>query len=70
MHLIEKNDEFDPIAFLTRLAAETNFSDNWPIGMLNFFYFDWQKTNMNDNLKGLNLGFERSKLLRTKLNWE
>ena len=25
---------------------------------------------MNDNLTKLNLGFERSKFLRTKFNWE
>ena len=32
------------------------------------FKFDWQKTNMNDNLTKLNVRFERSKLFRTKLN--
>ena len=30
-----RNDEFDP-TFLTRLATQTNFSDNWRIWMLNF----------------------------------
>ena len=32
---VRKNDEFDP-TFLTRLATQTNFSDNWRIWMLNF----------------------------------
>ena len=32
------------------------------------FKFDWEKTNVNDNLTKLNFRFERSKLLRTKLN--
>ena len=31
---------------------------------------DWQNTNVNDNLTKLNFRFERSKLLRTKLNWK
>ena len=36
------------LAFLARLAVETNFSDNWRIGMLNFFIwltkneYEWQ----------------------------
>ena len=32
---VRKNDEFDP-TFLTRLATQTNFSDNWRIWMLIF----------------------------------
>ena len=32
---VRRNDEFDP-TFLTRLATQTNFSDNWRIWMLNF----------------------------------
>ena len=32
---VRKNDVFDP-TFLTRLATQTNFSDNWRIWMLNF----------------------------------
>ena len=31
---VRKNDEFDP-TFLTRLATQTNFSNNWRIWMLN-----------------------------------
>ena len=34
------------------------------------FKVDWQNTNVNDNLTKLNFRFERSKLLRTKLNWK
>ena len=34
------------------------------------FKFDWQKTNVNDNLTKLNFRLDRSKLLRTKLNWK
>ena len=30
--------------------------------------FDWQNTNVNDNLTEFNFRFEISKLLRTKLN--
>ena len=61
MNLFEK-------MILTPLAAETKFSDIMDIDEFeySFFLFDWEKTNMNDNLTKLNLGFERSKLLRTK----
>ena len=32
---VRRNDEFDP-TFLTRLATQTNFSENWRIWMLKF----------------------------------
>ena len=44
---VRRNYEFDP-TFLTRLATQTNFSDNWRIWMLNFFIWltknecEWQ----------------------------
>ena len=65
---VRRNYEFDP-TFLTRLATQTNFSDNLWIWMLTF-KVDWQNSNVNDNLTKLNFRFECSKLLRTKLNWK
>ena len=44
----------------------------WQLTNLNadFFFFIDKKLNVNDNLTKLNLRFEGSKLLRTKLNWK
>ena len=68
--IVRRNDGFDP-TFLTRLATQTNFSDNWRFWMLNLFIFIDQKTNIWMPIwRTWTLWFGRSKLLRTKMNWK
>ena len=68
INLFWKNVEFDPC--IPNLLSDIDEFQSQLTNLNAEFKSDWQKTNLNDNLTILNLSFERSKLLRTKLNWK